>query len=383
MQRGSRRVRVVRLAGIFVGTPLLAAAVAACGSSGGTGTTKAAGANGSAGLSQAQAFLAANQPPRQLNLPVTKKPIPRNVTVAYVQGDNTAAAIQGQAIKYSAKILGWKVDIVTSNSTPAGNTAAWNTVVSLKPNVAFSTGVNSAEFAPQLKKLKAMGIPVFNYASTDSVGNGLDYVQSGPAYINKVAALEAAYILTASHGAANTVVFSVPSLPILGEAPTGFIAAYHKWCPSCKVATQTMALTAMGTTGASQIVSYLRTHPSVNWVALVYDGEDIGLPAALKSAGLSNKVHFIGEAPSSTNIAYVNAGEEAATVTRGYWEEWAVEMDAAAREVTHQSLAPDVNWTAHDEPAFLYKKGMPLRDTGSAGPDLPNFAAQLKKIWRR
>ena len=60
------------------------------------------------------------------------------------------------------------------------------------------------------------------------------------------------------------------------------------------------------------IVSYLRAHPEVNYVALSYDGVGVGLPAALKAAGLADKVKIIGEAPTATNVSYVEAGTQGA-----------------------------------------------------------------------
>jgi ribose transport system substrate-binding protein len=102
----------------------------------------------------------------------------------------------------------------------------------------------------------------------------------------------------------------------------------------------TVPITALGSKAPGRIVAYLRSHPAINRVALGYDGLGLGLPAALKATGLADKVQVIGEAPTATNLSYVQSGQQAATVGLGYYEIWANLVDAATRYMTGQSLAP-------------------------------------------
>ena len=125
----------------------------------------------------------------------------------------------------------------------------------------------------------------------------------------------AAWAVSSANGKANTLYVDLPSYVILA--------------PIIKVFDRTTSSGARAAVwphrGANHldwqhrsdsIVSYLRAHPDVNRVALSYDGIGAGLPAALKAAGLDKKVQFIGEAPTSTNLSYVQSGQEAATVSR-------------------------------------------------------------------
>ncbi len=172
---------------------------------------------------------------------------------------------------------------------------------------------------------------------------------------------------------------NLPTFVILQPVMEGFDSYYKQWCPNCKLSTMSVPLTSIGTTAPSLIVSYLRAHPDINRIAVGYDGVDVGLPAALASAGLSGKVKFIGEAPTATNLAYVQAGTEAATVAQGYYEIWGMYLDAAARALTGQSLAPDNAWKV---PWFLVTQSNYSQGTGYA-PIVPNLDSQLKQLWKK
>ena len=102
---------------------------------------------------------------------------------------------------------------------------------------------------------------------------------------------------------------------------------------------------------------------------------DFGLPAALKAAGLSNKVKFIGEAPTETNFSYIRSGQEGATVSQAYYEIWANMLDAAARTVTGQSIAVNNSWKVRCGPSRLRRSSAEssvrtssVSDATSSGP---------------
>ena len=259
--------------------------------------------------------------------------------------------------------------------------AAWDTVVRMKPAAAFGSGFPSALFASEAKQLKADNIPVLEFATTDPTSTSdITLNRGGSSEVPLVGKQMASWVLSTTNGKANTLYVDLPSFPILPPVRKGFEAAYKQWCPSCPYATIDMPITAIGKDAPSRIVSYLRAHPDVNRVALGYDGLDFGLPAALKAAGLSNKVKFIGEAPTETNFAYVRSGQEGATVSQAYYEIWTNLLDAAARTSTGQSIAANKSWKV---PWFLVtKNNIDTAGTGF-GPVVPNLDQDLKQLWKK
>jgi ribose transport system substrate-binding protein len=224
-----------------------------------------------------------------------------------------------------------------------------------------------------------MKVPVMDWSTLDSPGQGITFVKGGPSEVPVVGEQMAAWVVASTQGKADTLYINLPTFVILQPVMTAFEAYYQQWCPGCKLSTMSVPLTSIGTTAPSLIVSYLRAHPDINRIAVSYDGVDVGLPAALAAAGLSGKVQFVGEAPTATNLAYVQAGTEGATVAQGYYEIWSMYLDAAARAMTGQSLAPDTAWKV---PWFLLTQSNYSQGTGYA-PIVTNLDGQLKQIWKK
>lgn len=386
-RRDRRRHR--RVAGAVL-TAALGVMIAACGTSAGTGTAgtssansgSSAAANGStsAGVQAAVAELkVAETRPASIGLPAFSKPVPAGKTVSFVHCGVAVCDTIAAAIKNAAAILGWKVDVIPTNGTPASVKAAWDTVVRLHPDVALGSGFDRALFASEASQLAAMHVPVMNWTTTDTAGQGLVFVHGGPSEVPVVGEQMAAWVVADTQGKADTLYVNLPTYVILQPVMEGFDRYYKQWCPGCKLSMMSVPLTSIGTTAPSLIVSYLRAHPDINRIAVGYDGVAVGLPAALAAAGLSGKVKFIGEAPTATNLAYVQAGTEAATVSQGVYEIWAMYLDAAARALTGESLAPDNAWKV---PWFLLTQSNYSQGTGYA-PIVTNLDGQLKQIWKK
>jgi ABC-type sugar transport system substrate-binding protein len=338
------------------------------------------GGSTSAGVQAAEAELkVAEARSASINLPPVTAPIPSGKTVTFVHCGVAVCDTIAAAIKNAATVLGWKVDVIPTNGTPASVKAAWDTVVRLHPAVAFGSGFNRSLFASEAAQLASMKVPVMDWSTLDSPGQGITFVKGGPSEVPVVGEQMAAWVVASTQGKADTLYINLPTFVILQPVMEGFDSYYKQWCPGCKLSTMSVPLTSIGTTAPSLIVSYLRAHPDINRIAVGYDGVDVGLPAALASAGLSGKVKFVGEAPTATNLAYVQAGTEGATVAQGYYEIWSMYLDAAARALTGQSLAPDIAWKV---PWFLLTQSNYSQGTGYA-PIVTNLDGQLKQIWKK
>jgi ribose transport system substrate-binding protein len=377
-----RRLRVA-LALLAVAVAVVAAGCGSDKSSDSSSSSTSAASTSStptnSGLAQAKAFMQeAMQVPNTLGLPATTKPIPSGKTVTYVHCGVDVCTTIANAIKSAASVLGWKAKIVPSDGSPGSVKQAWDTVVRLKPAAAFGSGFPSVMFKSEVNQLSADKIPVFMIASTDVNGGGVTLSKMRNDEVPIVGKQMASWVITTADGKPNTLYVDLPAFPILPPVRKGFEAAYKQWCADCPYATMDLPITSIGKDAPSRIVSYLRAHPDVNSVALGYDGLGFGLPAALKSAGLSDKVKFIGEAPTDTNFAYVRAGTEGATVSQAYSEIWTNMLDAAARSITGQSIKANDSWKV---PWFLVTKDNIDKVGTGDKPVLPNLTGQMQKLW--
>jgi len=346
-----------------------------------SGSTTASSAPKNSGLAEAQAFMKASMaPPTTLGLQTTGKPIPTGKTVTYVHCGVDVCTTIGKAIKNAADVLGWKVKVIPSDGSPGSVKQAWATVVRMKPDAAFGSGFPSAMYASEVKQLKADGIPVMLFASTDVNGGAVTLSKGRNDEVPIVGKQMAAWVVATTNGKANTLYVDLPAFPILPPIEAAFKASYKEWCPDCPYAKIDLPITSIGKDAPSRIVSYLRAHPDVNRVAVGYDGLDFGLPAALKAAGLADKVQFIGEAPTETNFSYIRAGQQGATVSQAYYEIWSNFVDAAARTTTGQPITDNNAWKV---PWFLVTK----ENIDSAGtgfrPVVPNLTQELDKLWNK
>jgi ribose transport system substrate-binding protein len=199
-------------------------------------------------------------------------------------------------------------------------------------------------------------------------------IQNGPDE-EQIGLIEAAHVTAATGGKANVLYIGLPSFPILDSIHDKFYSSMAMFCPGCKISQLDLALTDIGSSAPQRIVSYLRAHPNVNYIALSYDAQAIGLPAALKVAGIKD-VQIVGYAPSSVNLQYIASAQQAATVGLPYYEEWWSIADAMARVFTGQSVEHDQVPT----PWVLITKAN-VGDPNAVSPYVPDLKSQFKKLW--
>jgi ABC-type sugar transport system substrate-binding protein len=110
-------------------------------------------------------------------------------------------------------------------------------------------------------------------------------------------------------------------------------------------------------------------------VVATTDGLTIGLPAALKAAGLRD-VKIVGQGATPTNIQYLHSGQEAFDVAFPYYEAlWsmvtAAAQNAAGVPVT-ASVAP---------PLWLLTPQNAPPVSAQAFPEVVNYKSEYEALW--
>ena len=114
----------------------------------------------------------------------------------------------------------------------------------------------------------------------------------------------------------------------------------------------------------------------MNYLALsVTDALGAGLPAALKAAGLSDKVTIVGQGGGSQNFADMTAGDIDALVPFDAYSVDYLMIDALARK---WAGVPLVDAT---QPYWLVKKDTMPADTSKPFPLVADYEAQFKALW--
>jgi ribose transport system substrate-binding protein len=282
--------------------------------------------------------------------------------------------MQGQIVSQAAKALGWSASTVATDGSPTSVQAAYDTALRQGANAIVTTAALRAEIASKIPSLQSKGVVVSNCCSTDPVSSPFIYSTDTPAQDGPIGKWLAAEIVANSKGKANTLYVNIPAFTVLGTLGSEFKSSYKQYCPTCGYDSINVSLTQLPQ-APNLIVSYLRSHPSVNYVALSVANElDNGLPAALSAAGLS-KVKIVGQGGGPTDFSYVASGRELALVPFDYYNVDYQMVDALAR---HFAGAP-VQSTP--PPLWLVTKENLPSNHSSLFPDVTDYQSQFLKLW--
>ena len=382
MDKLSRRLAASATAGLLV------LALSACGGNAAPATVGAAGAPAAdpASLAAAQTnldkYLAA---PASIQQSVTLTKVPPHKKVGFVQCADPACAKLATYIKAATGALGW--DLVTVNATATDPGAAIQQAIDAGVDYIATTGFPVALFKQQMAEAKAKGIGMFLCISTD--------VPAGPAnnlysdcYDSTAAAAYATamadYLIVRSKAAANVLVVSIPTYPILTAQVDAMRAELGKNCPTCKTDTLEVTVNDLVGGGVPQsISSYLQAHPDVNYVSFTYASLANGVAPALRAAGLSSKVNLVGTQGSQPQMKEVASGTSAAwSALPQELSMWTMVDQMARLSVGQWSLADERK--AAVPPFYLVTtadaaNALVNLDDGWPGPT--GFQDTFRKLW--
>jgi ABC-type sugar transport system substrate-binding protein len=356
---------------------------AACSSSS-TGSSSS-GSSGSslssadkAGLAQAEAFLAkAETRPTQITSTVKiTKPIPKGKTVYFITCGATPECTQeGPIVQQADNLLGWKTVILNNDGTPQQWKSDFNEVVQAKPAAVLYAAIPQSTFASEVPAMKANGTFIAGCCVTDAADSttGIGYAIDVPSQVGPIGGAQAAFVAADSKDTANSLIVNLPSLQILNTGVADYKSGMSTYCPTCKVSELDIALANIAN-GPATIASYLRSHPSINYVVAATDGLTIGLPAALKQAGLTD-VKIVGQGATPTNLQYLHSGEQSVDVAFPYYEAlWAM-VTAAAQNAAGEAVTPAV------APPLWVLTPSNAPDTSAAFPVVADYKSQYEALW--
>jgi ribose transport system substrate-binding protein len=362
--------------------------VAACGSESNTTSTADSGGGGatseqaSGGQAEAQArFKEETAKPTSVGIdtPLSKAPAPGK-TIAIMNCGSPSCTAFAEAGEEAVKAAGWTPRMVNQGTDPQKIGAAWNQVARSDADGVINIGIPRVAVANQLKQLEAKNIPVATAAVADEPGGAIVGVLQGVDPAHEIGATQADAVVADVGDKANVLYHTTPEFPITSEFQKGFIERMGELCPSCKV--EKLEISAAGAaTGenVTKIVGFLRSHPDVNYV-VGNDGVMVGLPNALKSAGLADKVRIVGQSSGPTQFAYLKANDGAYKATSYFAPDetaWRA-VDILARQFNGDSLEP----TKTPVPYMMLTADNLPSDISQYFPIVDGYQDQFKKLWK-
>ena len=369
-----RRPRLLTAAVVTLALGALTACGSTAGGDSGGGTTDKVDQSG---IAKAQALYNGylKRPTQIPNSTPIDKPIPKGKKITFIACGTPSCNLEAAIIKKAADKLGWTFSQIATDGTPEKTKAAWDQIVREKPDGVIYSATPRAGFEAELQQAKKLGIHVTACCTTDPPGNGLDFVIGQPTQSTGVGEAMASWVITTSKGKANSVYVDLSAFPILAELFKGYSQGMDTLCAACKYDRLDIPITALGKDVTERIVGYLRSHPDTKYVALSVDGAlGIGLPAALKAAGL-NDIKVVGEGPDTTTLQYISSGQQQASVAFPYWEEMYAQVDALAR--IFAGVPPEAKTTV---PTWVLTKDN-LPTDKEIFPVVADMEEQYYKLW--
>ncbi|MFJ1969518.1 substrate-binding domain-containing protein [Streptomyces sp. NPDC087903] len=354
-------------------------ALAACGGSTDADTSSKAAGDNTAGVKAAEQVLA-QYAKRPTSIGITQpvgKAIPTGKKIDFILCGVQSCQDLANYFTEAAKVLGWSVNKIPTQGTPQSVQAAWTQAVRDKPDAVVASGFPRSVFAKQLKQLKDMDIPVVESSTDDKAGDGISILIDGPDVVDVEGRIMASWVTSDSKGAADTVYFDLPTYGILKPVADTFRSDYEKWCSGCGYDKVDVPISAIGKDMPDRVVSYVRSHPKVTHIAFSLALLNVGVPAALRAAGLQNKVHTIVNVGESTNYEYIDSGQTQAAIGFNNIENAWAQADGLARHFTGQSMKV----TQDAQLPFMLIDKDNLISTKTQFPLVADYQAQFKTLW--
>jgi ribose transport system substrate-binding protein len=351
--------------------------VAACGDDGGGGANngdRKAGAN----IAAAKAAIAqyTGKPSR---FPVDKplaKPLPSGAKLAYLQCVTPFCALLGQLHAMGAETMGTQVEVVKTTGSSDSIQSALSSIAAQKPAALLLPAVNLGALGDSLTKLTSAGIPVAGAGVMGGKEEGIAAPMNGRYTIALGGRLLADWAIVNGGPAVNVVFYGVPELDFSNVEEDAFKAEMAKNCPSCEVRFADIPVGTIGSTAPSRVVSDLQAHPDTEMAIFASLESAIGLPAALKVAGIDITTH--GFAPTPANLQDIKTGGLDGAIGLDAGVLAFTQMDAAVRLATGQELTKAEQ--IGDVPIQILRKedlNFDVSHGWSGYPDFPDRFAKL------
>jgi ribose transport system substrate-binding protein len=367
---------------LVLGAILVAVVVAVVAAGGGGGDSDAGPAaqgGGGAGVAKATA-LAQKATTRPTSIGLTKpigKPVPTGKKVAFISCGVEACEIQGDIIKQGAADLGWTASTIGTDGSPEQLQNAFQTALRQGADAVILNAVNRASVAKQIEKAEQQGVAFVTCCSIEPEGKGILRNVGGKENSALIGENLAAKIVADSKGKANTLFVNISAFQILQALAGQLESSYKEFCPSCEYGALDIPATSLGKDAPDRIVSYLRSHPQVDYVVLsVSNALGAGLPAALRAAGLADKVKIIGQSGDTQTFQDLQANKIASVIPFDYYAVDYLMLDALARKFAGVPVekAQPPQW-------ILTADNMPEQATKGLFPVVESYRDEFKTLW--
>jgi ABC-type sugar transport system substrate-binding protein len=398
MRKTRYRWLFVVLAAIF-----LVAALAACGGGGSSSSSSSSGEEASSSTTseetggsgeessggsdaeikeEAAALTAkAETPPPKVpeaELPLKNKNIPTGKTVAFLGCGAEQCEEYFGPIQEGAEALGWSAKLYQGSVEPNKIVKYFEEIVASKPDVFIACCVAPSIAGKYLNELKDEGTISVMCCTQPEGTEGLTKLLSVPED-KLIAGENAANFMLAEKGEELHVLYvNSEDFEVSKQYAEGLKGQVEKLCSSCTVDEIQAAVEDIGKPAISTaVVSYLRSHPEINYVSTLFSPLLIGVPAAMKAAGL--EIPITSTASGAIALEDVKTGKEGWKAVQNFGIEWGLQgLNIAVRTMMKEPLGEE---TLTPEVLVTEKNAAKVSPGSGNQPVIPDALQQYEEIW--
>jgi ribose transport system substrate-binding protein len=309
------------------------------------------------------------------------KPIPKGVHAVFINCGAPACVSFEEAFNEAAGVLGWKVENITAEPTPASIQAAFGEAVRRKPAAVLTSGFAIEQYPQQAKELNELEIPIISNTGTDpstyNPKEGVTLQLQETSEVSEAARLMADKALVDAGGEGEFGAVNLTGYPSVAIQVKAFEEEIEEKCAECTVKHLDVQPTALGKDAPTIVANFVRANSGIKGLYFGYDGIALGLAAAFKADGITPPNTYAW-APDEPGVQELQTGELTAAVPLGYPETGWQFADAVARIVTGGNIKD----SKPVGPYVLWSKE--YGNVPSNANDLfanPNYKAEFEKLW--
>ncbi len=224
-----------------------------------------------------------------------KKPPPSGLNIVSLQCDIPTCAGYSKTFQEIGKNLGWNVKTIVFHT---GQPQDALTEAVNSPGVEYIniSGIPTSIIKPQLKVAAEKGIKVIKGEDPGPAEPPTVPVAISRAIGNDIHQAEGRmrWVINDSEGKANVVVIGLPEIPVVVPTPKTAEKVAEEECPECTVEELPVTGEELGAgTVPAKVVAYLQSHPDTDYVWGSFGNLTLGVPQAIKTAGLAEKVKVV------------------------------------------------------------------------------------------
>lgn len=289
------------------------------------------------------------------------------------------------SFKEAANILGMTVTDMQAGPEIQKEAAAIEQAGSQGFDAVVLSGLLSATLGPQLAKIHDSGMKVIGYSSSleGNSGPSVDFSFYSLTQARKLGGIMGDWSIADSKSNVNALLVFPPDIAAGVAQRDGFANALKDQCDSCQVKDLEFSLSELGSTLPARIVSAVQANPDINYVFGTFGAVFLGVPEALKQAGLADRVKGVTVGGTPSNMQQILDGRVlTASLDSGLQYCGYMLADAVARIFAGQQVPVD-NYNGLDMPVQIHtRENIDFDPTKDWSGEPTDFRDQFKKLWQ-